>query len=161
MVAIATPICPAPSARPRRTAQVTVLAPTLTKLAEAQQAHNIFAHDLKSDEERLARLRRQYARKLAEYNVFCELFEESALDIEFRAGDGRQLTLRLSMNELGDTYAGLRDALSESLRSLEQEIVTHLQGMEQEAELLHERPFSNDSSLHLRGPILALCAPGI
>lgn len=161
MVAIAIPVTPAPSARPRRTTQATALAPTLTKLAKAQQADNIFAFDLKSDEERLARLRRHYTRKLAEYNSFCELFEESALDIEFRAGDGRQLTLRLPMNQLGDAYAGLRDALSEGLRSLEQEIVAHLQGVEQEAELLHERPFSNDSSLHLRGPILALCAPGI
>jgi hypothetical protein len=130
-------------------------------LAEAQQAHNIFAFELKSDEERLARLRRHYARKLAEYNSFCELFEESALDVEFRAGDGRQLTLRLSMSELGDAYSGLRDALIEGLRSLEREIVSHLQGVEQEAELLHKQPLSKDSSLHLRGPILALCAPGI
>jgi len=161
MVAIATPIAPASSARPRRTAQATASAPTLTSLAKAQQAHIIFAFDLKSDNERLARLRRHYDRKLAEYNSFCELFEESALDVEFRAGDGRQLTLRLPMNQLGDAYAGLRDTLSEGLRSLEQEIISHLQGMEQQEELLKKCPLGSDSTSPLRGPILALCAPNI
>ena len=133
---------------------------SLAELAGAQQKHEIFAHALGADNERLHRLRTIYARKRTELAAVMELYEETTPDLVLRAADGRQVIVRLPVAETNEVVGLIHIALSAGLRSLESEIVDHLRQAEQETQLRQqELEVWDTAGLKLRAPILALCAP--
>lgn len=140
------------------TAQSTTIL-SLAEVAAAQQKRKLFAFDRGQYGRDLARLQRIYASKLAQLEAFHFFFDEGQPDIILRSAD-QKLALRLpgACDQVSEIYSGLRDALSEELRGLEEQIVrAHQQVAQEQYEDQHfKRP---DEEPDYLAAIRALCEP--